>query len=122
MGYSKGKVKFNNVRIGDLAWIEVTYSGNVSMKIIPRALGVRLRSTIENGGGYNSIMVRAWVVKNSRKEFEDYVTSLQSSLGSSSYTLTSDGTSYSNCYINRISMEPGYTKFGFFNVEIVQSI
>jgi len=122
MAYFKGNVTFNNVRIGDLAWIETSYSGNISMKIIPRALGVRLRSTVENGGGYITITVRSWVIKTSRKSFEDYVNGLQSSLGSGPSSLVSDGTTYSNCYLNKISMEPGNAKFGFFNIELVQSI
>lgn len=122
MSYSKGNVIYNSVRIGDMAWIEATYQGNVTSKIIPRALGVSIRSTTENGGGVYSIVVRAWIIKNSRKEFEDYIKSLRTSLGNGPSTLTSDSSSYTNCYITRIAPDSGYTKFGFFTVELIQSV
>ena len=67
MSYSKGNITYNSIRIGDLAWLEMSYQGNPSVRIIPKALGVRIRSTIENGGGVNTVIVRAWVIKNSRK-------------------------------------------------------
>lgn len=122
MSYSKGNVTFNSTRIGDLAWIEISYQGNSSVKIIPRAIGVRIRSTTENGGGQNSIIVRAWIIKNSRKDFEDYIKGLRVSLGNGPATLNSDGTDYTNCYLNNISVDSGYTKFGFFTIEFIQSI
>jgi hypothetical protein len=122
MAYAKGNVTYNSVRIGDLAWVEYSYQGNPSVKIIPRAAGVRIRSTTVNGGGLNVIIVRAWVIKNSRKEFEDYIKGLKVSIGNGPSTLSSDGTSYSNCYLSKITADPGYTKFGFFTVELIQSI
>ena len=122
MAYAKGNITFNSVRIGDLAWIEMSYQGNTSIKIIPRALGVSIRSTTENGGGINTLNVRAWVIKNSRKEFEDYIKGLSAALGTASASLVSDGTTYSNCYLNRISVDGGYNKFGFLSVEFIQSV
>lgn len=122
MAKSKGNVTYNSVRIGDMAWIEMSYQGNPSVKVIPRAVGVRIRSTTENGGGINTISVRAWVIKDSRKEFEDYIKGLNAALGNGPSTLSADGTSYSNCYLNKISADPGYTKFGFFTVELIQSV
>lgn len=121
MAYAKGNITFNSVRIGDMAWIEMSYQGNTSVKIIPRAVGVRIRSTYVNGGGMNSIIVRAWTIKNSRKEFEDYIKGLRGSLGSGPASLIADGTTYSNCYLSKIAADPGYSKFGFFTVELIQS-
>lgn len=122
MAYAKGNITFNSVRIGDLAWIEMSYQGNTSIKVIPRALGVSIRSTTENGGGVNTINIRAWVIKESRKEFEDYIKGLQASLGNGPSTLSADGTTYSNCYLTKIAADAGYTKFGFFSVEVIQSV
>lgn len=122
MAYTKGNITFNSVRIGDMAWIEMAYQGNPSVRIIPRAVGVRIRSTSENGGGVNTIIVRAWIIKNSRSEFESYIRGLKSSLGNGPSTLTTDGDSYSNCYLSKITADPGYTKFGFFTVELIQSV
>lgn len=122
MAKSKGNVTYNSVRIGDMAWIEMSYQGNPSVKVIPRAVGVRIRSTTENGGGINTISVRAWVIKDSRKEFEDYIKGLNAALGNGPSTLTSDGSSYTNCYLSKITADPGYTKFGFFSIEFIQSV
>jgi hypothetical protein len=121
MAYAKGNITFNSIRIGDMAWIEIAYQGNPSVRIIPRAAGVRIRSTVENGGGAYTIIVRAWVIKDTRKEFEDYIKGLKVSLGAGPSTLSADGTSYSNCYLSKIAVDPGYTKFGFFSVELMQS-
>lgn len=121
MAYAKGNITYNSVRIGDLGWIEMSYQGNPSVRIIPRAIGVRIRSTTENGGGINTIVVRAWVIKNSRKEFEDYIKGLHTALGNGPSTLSADGSSYTNCYMTKITADPGYSKFGFFSIEFVQS-
>lgn len=119
---AKGNVTYNSVRIGDMAWIEVAYQGNTSVTIIPRAAGVRIRSTTENGGGIYTINVRAWIIRDSRKAFEDYIKGLRASLGNGPSTLNSDGTDYTNCYLSKITADGGYTKFGFFTVEMIQSV
>jgi len=89
------------VSIGDSAYVNVSYQGNVQPFIIPTALGVLVQSTNELGGGQLSINVDAHVNKSTRLELEQYLINLYSQLSTETGTLTVTygGSSYTiaNC-------------------------
>ncbi len=116
------RVKFNNVAIGDYAWAEISYQGNVVTRIIPRALGVRIYSTSEMGGGQRRITVHAYVIKATRKDLEEYFRTLPASLGYAAATLTVDGVSYTNCYMESITPPSGVERWATFTVNFIQSV
>jgi len=116
------RVSFNGVTIGDYAWAVVGFSGNTSVRVIPRAKGVRIYSTEEMGGGYRTITVSAYVIKQSRKDLEEYFRTLPDLLGHEAATLVVEGVSYTNCVMTGINPESTYEKWNTFTVEFLQSI
>ena len=104
MGYER--IKFNSVYLGDHAWAVINYEGNVTTRIVPRASGVKLRDTNENGGGVYKITIRAWIIKSTRKAVEQYLYNLRSSIGADTkHTIDIEGWSLTNCAVEGFTME-----------------
>ena len=116
------RVTYNSQAIGDWAWAEITYEGNPETRIIPRAKGVKIYSTTEIGGGFQTIVIHAYLLKDNRKEIEDYFGTIHTVLGSGPSTLVVDGTSYTNTYLVRVTPDEAYEKFSTFSIEFIRSI
>ena len=116
------RVTFDNVAIGDWAWLDSNYEGNTIVRIIPRASGVRIHSTNELGGGQRQLIIHAYVIKVTRTELETYMAGLHTSLSKSPKTLVVAGVSYNNCSLTRIGGDGGNERWATFTVEFVQSV
>ena len=116
------RVTYNGQAIGDWAWAEIAYEGNPEVRIIPRAAGIRIHSTTEMGGGQQIIIVHAYLIKDTRKEVEDYFGTIHTKLGAGPYTLIVDGTSYTNTYLVRVTPDETYERFSTYTIEFVRSI
>ena len=112
-----GNVKFGAVDIGDYGWIVPTFNYDLEIKIIPRATGAIVNN---RGGGYHIITVHAWIRRNSRKDLEEYMHDLSTSLGTTAKTLTSNTKTYDDCYFQSISPGSGYHNFDFFTVTFIK--
>lgn len=126
---SKYQITFRGVKLGDHAYLTLSYSGNTDERVIPRAKGMKLWSTYELGGGLWNIRVDAFVAKSSRISLEQYFYNLDSSIslnesGSIVVTDTSTSTSYTltNCYLKSYSQENSDFKFNSFTFDFVKSI
>jgi len=98
------RITFNSVYLGDHAYASFSYQGNVVTRIIPRARGARLYDTNEMGGGLITISISAWVVRDTRKELEQYFYNLQGNLGRTKATLDIDGWEIENAAIENYEM------------------
>ena len=85
------RITFNSIYLGDHAWVSVSYNGNVSTRVIPRAKGAVIYDTKEMGGGILTITVHAWVIKDTRKELEKFFYDLEGNLGRAKATLDIEG-------------------------------
>jgi len=66
------RVKWKDIDVGDYAYVNFEYQGNNEVRIIPEAIGVKIRSTDDLGGGYWIITVNAFVAKDSRFALEQF--------------------------------------------------
>lgn len=116
------RIKFNDVYLGDHAWASFAYEGNVSMRIIPRAKGVVIRDTKENGGGLIRISIYAWVIKTTRKALEQYFYNLQGNLGQAKAAIDIDGWELANCAIESYEMSNSENQsYSNFTVTVIKS-
>lgn len=123
------RVKWKDTFIGDHAYLTFAFHGNVDIRVIPRAKGVRIRSTEELGGGYFSISVKGIKAGDNRAELEEYFKTLDASLelnekgtltvyntnGSVAYTLT-------DCYLQSFDQEENDLKVNTFTAEFIKSL
>lgn len=116
------RVTYNSVDVGDWAWAEIGFEGNPEVRVIPRCKGVKILSTTEMGGGQLSITVHAYLIKETRKEIEDFFAGAQTSYGNGPSTLVVDGVSYTNTYLVRIVPDSSYERFATFTIEFIKSI
>ena len=101
------RIKWKNIAIGDHAYLSFNYQGNNSVRIVPRAGGVIIRSTKELGGGVLSITVKSVIVKNNRLEIEAFFNTLNSvfSLTEPGDILIDDTLTLINCYLDSFSQD-----------------
>ncbi len=122
------RITFGGEPIGDYAFVSIDYSGNTSVRIIPRAQGVKIYSTEEMGGGQQTFKVRAFVLKTTRQNIEKYLADLHQLIGNSVSNLQiydKNGTNpetYNNCYMSRISSGTEDELWNWFDIEFVRSI
>jgi len=111
-----GRLKFNGVDIGNHGVVNTSYSGNVQTVIIPRALGVKVWSTEDLGGGILTLKIDAVYGARSIIDGEDYcanIHALLSAESSGTLTITSEGSTVSltNVYIQSIESSNEKTHF-----------
>jgi len=99
------RITFNSVYLGDHAYASFEYQGNVNTRIIPRAAGARMYDTNEMGGGIMTITLHAWVIKDTRKELEQYFYNLQGNLGREKAIIDIDSWEIADAAIEQYSME-----------------
>lgn len=122
-----GRIKFNNVDLGDHGKITTSFDGNPNVVIIPRAKGVRIRSTEEMGGGQLNIVVTGAISRATRIEVESYFINLETTLDytkSGTLTVTSEGTllELENCYLQSLTQDDSDTKLARFTATFIKSI
>jgi len=117
------RITFNGVYLGDHAYASFSYQGNVTTKIIPRARGARLYDTNEMGGGIVTVTIHAWVVKDTRKELEQYFYNLQGNLGRAKATIDIEGWEIEDAAIESFEMSNTENQnHSMFTVSIVKPI
>lgn len=117
------RVQFNSIDLGDQAWASFGYSGNTTSKILPRAKGVSIYDTNENGGGLINITINAWVIKTTRKVLEQYFYNLEGNLGREKANLVIDGWTLSNCVIESYNMNNSESQnYSKFTVSLIKSV
>ena len=94
--------KFNNVEIGDYAWLIPSTNFPDTEINIPRAQGIRQR---DMGGGAHTLIVKAWVVKTTDALLASYFEGLARSFGTGLASLVIDSNTYTNCKCISISPE-----------------
>lgn len=122
-----GHIKWKGIDLGNHAALSVEYVGNVDIRVIPRAKGVKIWSTEELGGGYLRLTVSGFVAKETRVEVEQYFAELDSALefnaagdlvvasGTTSFTLT-------DCYLESLSQDTDDLKAVSFSMKFVKSL
>lgn len=122
---AKQTVQFGSTYLGDSAYIEMSYEGNVISHIIPTALGTIFQSTAQVGGGVQELQVQCYVSKTTRLEAEQYLMNLAAGLSTSAGTLTVTygGSSYTitNCYFKSLSKSGGSGKYANFTVNFIRN-
>lgn len=92
---------FNNIAIGDYAWLVPSVSFPDTTRFIPRAQGIRQR---DMGGGEMTLTVKSWVVKSTISALAQYLEKLGRDFGTGVASLSGDNAVYTNCKC--ISIEP----------------
>lgn len=121
------RVQWKGKNVGDYAFVSFNYSANNDVRVIPRAKGVKIRSTEELGGGYLTITVSAIVAKNSRFELEDFFYTLDANL---SLTVPGDlvisdenGTRLiADCHLDSFSQDSNDLKVNTFQLSFLKSL
>lgn len=116
------RITFNSIEIGDHAWAQIDFEGNVLKRNIPRAIGNVVYPTETMGGGLRTITVHAWVIKETRAALETYMRDLPTNLGHALATLSIDGVDYTNCALESISTDGDNFSWAIFTCVFVQSI
>lgn len=116
------RVKFGDYYIGDHAWVESRFSGSTLVRTIPRLTGAKIYSLNSIGGGHISIVVHAWIKKDTRKELEEYLIQLPANLGYTKKTITYGDKTISNCALQAISSDSGYERWSFFSATFIAEL
>ena len=96
---------YNGISVGDYAWlISATNFPDTTIRI-PRAQGIRQR---DEGGGEQTLVVKAWVVKDNQADLAAYFESLPRFFGTGIASLVIDGNTYTNCKCLSINPEDRY--------------
>jgi len=115
-----GETEYN---IGYTEWASISYQGNISSRIIPRAKGVKLYSTEEMGGGIKEITIYAYIIKNSRLEVEQYLNTLIDNIANKKGDLIIEGTlTLSDCYLESLRSDSDYKKWNYFDISFKKSL
>ncbi len=116
------RITFNSFEIGDEAWAEIHFEGNVLKRNVPRAIGNIVYPTEVMGGGLRKIVVHAWVIKQTRVGLESYMRDLPAALGHELATLSIDGEDYTNCALESISTDGEHYTWAIFTCTFSQSV
>jgi len=127
MVFETNRVKWKGNVIGHHGYATFSYRSNNSIRIIPRALGVKIWSTKELGGGYLEIVVKCFLVKDERTKLEKYFADFDSTFSSSEPgTLILEGKSINlvldNCYLDSWSQEDRDLKANTFTLTFIKSL
>ncbi len=109
---------FNGVALGDHAWVKIDTTNQVEIHIIPRADGVITR---RRGGGIKNLTVHGWIIRDTRKQIQEYFDQLAASLTSASADLIVDNTTYSNCIMKSISQSSEHNAWARFTILFIKS-
>jgi len=121
------RIKFivdsNEYDLGQMAWMNPTFEGNVMTRIIPRARGVQIYSGDEMGGGLIRITVGAFKIANSRLEIEQYLINLINNIANKKGTLKIENTlTLDNCSVVSIRPSEENNRWSHFTIEFVKSL
>ena len=121
------RIYWKDVLIGDHGFLSVSYIGNTDVRVIPRAKGVRIRTTEELGGGYLKIRVSGIVSKTNRIDLEEYFLTLDSV-----FELNASGTlkvygdakqlELTDCVLEDYSQEENDLKSNTFSMTFIKSL
>jgi len=121
------RIQWKSQDIGDYSYVYFDYQGNVETRIIPRAKGMRLRSTEQLGGGLLNITVQTLVAKADRTALENFIATLDNTLSlnvpgdlvvydeNGTYTL-------SDCYLESFSQTSEDLKANLVTFKFVKSL
>lgn len=121
------RVEWKNKAIGDYAHVVFEYEGNTEVRIIPRAKGVKIRSTKELGGGMLSINVMAFVEKDSRFDLESFFNNLDSNFslneeGDLKITDSNGTVTLTDCYLESFDQDQEHFRWSRFSLKFVKSL
>jgi hypothetical protein len=121
------RVQWKGTELGDYAFVTWDYNGNNEVRIIPKAEGVKIRSTAELGGGYLHITVNALVAKNNRFELEQFFNNLHTT-----FDLTTEGDltiadengtlTLTDCYLESFNQGTEDLKVVAFTFKFIKSL
>lgn len=109
---------FNGVALGDHAWLQIDTINQVEIHIIPRADGVITR---RRGGGIKNLTVHGWIIREGRKQIQEYFDQLAANLTSAETDLIVDGTTYSDCIMKSISQSSEHNAWARFTILFIKS-
>jgi len=121
------RVTYNGEFLGDYAFVNIDFVGNTTVRIIPRALGVKIYATEELGGGQLIFKVRLVVLKTSRQDIVKYQESLYQLGNGPSDLVVYDKTGlnpvvFEDCYLNKISSPSEDELWSWIDIELTKSI
>jgi len=121
------RVAWKGITLGDYGFVTFDYQGNTDVTIIPRAKGVKIRSTTEMGGGLLNINVSILVSKASRSALEAYVSGLDAALtlnteGSLVISDTNGTLTLTNCYLDSFSQSNEDLKVNTLTFKFIKSL
>jgi hypothetical protein len=121
------RIKWKSTDLGHYGYVFFDYQGNLDVQIIPRAKGVKIRSTTEMGGGLLNITVVALVAKDSRTSLEEYISGFDTLL-----TLNTEGTlqitddngtiNLTNCYLDSFTQSAEDLKVNTITFKFIKSL
>ena len=121
------RIKWKAIEVGDYGYVTFNYTGNNEVRIIPRAKGVKIRSTKELGGGLMKITVEAFVEKTNRYALENFFNSLDSNfdlIDSGTLQISDEnGTiNLTNCFLESFSQSGEDFRWSTFTLDFVKSL
>jgi hypothetical protein len=121
------RISWKSITLGDYGFITYAYNSNNEVRVIPRAKGVKIRSTKELGGGFLKITVNCFVEKTNRYALESFFNSLDSvfDLNDSGSLVVSDenGTiTLTNCYLEGYSQSGEDFRWATFTFDFIKSL
>jgi hypothetical protein len=121
------RVSWKSVKLGDYAYVVFDYQGNNEVRVIPRAKGVKIRSTADLGGGMLNITVTSLVAKNSRFALENYFGTLDSLLelnteGSLEISDENGTLTLTNCYLESFTQSGEDLKVNTMVLKFIKSL
>lgn len=109
---------FKGILIGDHCSVTTIYVRDIQSRKIPRANGTILRNT---GGGRQELSVRAWVIKDTRQEIEEYCEALSISFGNTPGTLIINNVTYTDCYFIGMSPSDNDNHWNNFSLNFIRN-
>lgn len=121
------RVKWKTIELGDYAYVVFDYQGNNEVRVIPRAKGVKIRSTADLGGGMLNITVTALVAKDSRFALENYFATLDSLLdlnteGSLEISDENGTLTLTDCYLDSFTQSGEDLKVNSVTLKFIKSL
>jgi len=121
------RVTWKSIALCDYAYVQFDYTANNSVRVIPRAKGVKIRSTEDMGGGILNITVNALLAKDSRTALETYVAGLDALLtnnaeGSLVISDTNGSVTLTNCYLESYAQSGEDLKINQVTFKFIKSL
>lgn len=121
---STNRVTWKDVSIGDHAYVSFSYQGNNDVRVIPRAVGVVIRSTSEMGGGLLTITVRGVKAEDTRVAVEQYFSAAHGTFNlTEPGSLVIDGSlTLTDCYLEAFDQDDQDLKSNTFTFRFIKSL